>query len=46
MMTEKEREMEREKFTSRYPHFCEGTLQPLQADWKGRPWCVFSSSLA
>jgi len=29
------------------PHFLVGTLQPLQADWKGRPQCVccFSASV-
>jgi len=36
---------ERENFTSSYPHFFAGTLQPQQADWKGRPRCVFYSSL-
>jgi len=31
---------ERERFTSKYPLFFVGTLQPLQADWKGRPQCT------
>jgi len=39
--------VERERFTSKYPHFFVGTLQPLQTDWKGRPQCVccFSASV-
>jgi len=28
-------------FTSKYPRFSVGTLQPLQADWKGRPQSFF-----
>jgi len=35
----------RERETSKYPHFFVGTLQPQQADWKGRPRCVFCFSL-
>jgi len=31
---------ERERDLLQVPHFFVGTLQPLQADWKGRPQCV------
>jgi len=35
---------DRERLTSKYPHFFVGTLQPLYADWKGRFQCVFCFS--
>jgi len=36
--------LERETFTGKSPHFFVGTLQPPQADWKGRPWRVLCFS--
>jgi len=36
---------EREIFNPKYLHLVVGTLQPLQADWKGHPRCVVGSSL-
>jgi len=35
---------ERERDLLQVPHFFVGTLQPLEADWKGRPQCVFRLS--
>jgi len=42
-----ERKRVRERDLLQVPHFLVGTLQPLQADWKGRPQCVccFSASV-
>jgi len=36
---------ERERVLLQVSHFFVGTLQPLKADWKGRPQCVCCSQL-